>query len=187
MHNETFPSTFSGYRTWRRALAAGCILTVLGLPAFGRAEGQDTSALLQNTGSDAVLTAGKSIPSAPGAGTTSSRILLHRESSSLCLAMDAHGALYVADETAGTVRCLTRDGESGVLVSGLRGPSAVAVDHRRQLIVGTRFGEIWKIAPDGSAILLERGAEAVVSVTVDRDGAAIAATTAGNVIRINAR
>ncbi|MFV0349702.1 MAG: hypothetical protein ACK5JO_14075 [Halodesulfovibrio sp.] len=116
------------------------------------------------------------------------RIILHTESTApVCLAMDAHGALYLADEQSGTIRCVTRDGESGVLVSGLRAPCAIAVSHHRELVVGTRLGEIWKIMPDGSAVLAGRMKEPVVSVTMDRDGAVLAATATGTVLRIPAQ
>lgn len=116
------------------------------------------------------------------------RIILHTESAApVCLAMDAHGALYLADEQSGTIRYVTRDGESGVLVSGLSAPCAIAVSHRRELVVGTRLGEIWKVMPDGSAVLAGRMEEPVVSVTMDRDGAVLAATATGTVLRIPAQ
>ncbi|GFM36613.1 hypothetical protein DSM19430T_12970 [Desulfovibrio psychrotolerans] len=104
----------------------------------------------------------------------------------MCLALDAHGVLYLADEGTGTVRCITRDGESAVLVRGLRGPSAVAVDHRRWLMVGTRYGEIWRITPNGEATLIGSGLPAVLSLAIDRDGAALVATPEGTVVRIPA-
>jgi len=104
----------------------------------------------------------------------------------MCLALDAHGVLYLADERTGTVRCITRDGESAVLVRGLRSPSAVAVDHRRWLMVGTRYGEVWRITPNGEAALLRSGLPAVLSLTIDRDGAALIATPEAKVIRVPA-
>lgn len=104
----------------------------------------------------------------------------------MCLALDAHGVLYLADERTGTVRCITRDGESTVLVRGLRSPSAVAVDHRRWLMVGTRYGEVWRITPNGEAALLRSGLPAVLSLTIDRDGAALIATPGAKVIRVPA-
>lgn len=164
----------------RRTLPLVCLLAILASPQVVRAEAQAVSTdSLQTTPLSA------SLPTQPGQEV---RIVLHTESAApVCLAMDAHGALYVADEKAGTVRCITRDGESGVLVSGLRAPCAIAVSHRRELVVGTRLGEIWKVMPDGSAILAGRMNEPVVSVTVDRDGAVLAATEKGTVLRIAAQ
>lgn len=103
----------------------------------------------------------------------------------VCLAMDAHGVLYLADEHAGTIRCMTRDGETATLISGLRSPCTVAVDHKRQLVVGTKTGELWRIQPDGKADLLGKSRSPILSVTIDRDGAAIAATASGDLIRID--
>ena len=178
----------------RRTLPQVCLLAILASPQVVRAEAQVVRAGAQvvRTGAQAVSPDSRqttplsaSLPTQPGQEV---RIVLHTESAApVCLAMDAHGALYVADEKAGTVRCITRDGESGVLVSGLRAPCAIAVSHRRELVVGTRLGEIWKVMPDGSAILAGRTNEPVVSVTVDRDGAVLAATEKGTVLRIAAQ
>lgn len=192
----------------RRTLPLVCLLAILASPQVVRPEAQVVRAEAQavraeaqvvRTEAQAVRTEAQavspdsrqttplsaSLPTQPGQEV---RILLHTESAApICLAMDAHGALYVADEKAGTVRCITRDGESGVLVSGLRAPCAIAVSHRRELVVGTRLGEIWKVMPDGSAILAGRMNEPVVSVTVDRDGAVLAATEKGTVLRIAAQ
>jgi glucose/arabinose dehydrogenase len=164
----------------RRTLPLVCLLAILASPQVVRAEAQVVS-----PDSPQTTPLSTSLPTQPG---QEFRIVLHTESAApVCLAMDAHGALYVADEKAGTVRCITRDGESGVLVSGLRAPCAIAVSHRRELVVGTRLGEIWKVMPDGSAILAGRMNEPVVSVTVDRDGAVLAATEKGTVLRIAAQ
>jgi glucose/arabinose dehydrogenase len=178
----------------RRTLPLVCLLAILASPQVVRAEAQVVRAGAQvvRTGAQAVSPDSRqttplsaSLPTQPGQEV---RIVLHTESAApVCLAMDAHGALYMADEKAGTVRCVTRDGESGVLVSGLRAPCAIAVSHRRELVVGTRLGEIWKVMPDGSAILAGRMNEPVVSVTVDRDGAVLAATEKGIVLRIAAQ
>lgn len=178
----------------RRTLPLVCLLAILASPQVVRAEAQAVRAEAQavRTGAQVVSPDSRqttplsaSLPTQPGQEV---RIVLHTESAApVCLAMDAHGALYVADEKAGTVRCITRDGESGVLVSGLRAPCAIAVSHRRELVVGTRLGEIWKVMPDGSAILAGRMNEPVVSVTVDRDGAVLAATEKGTVLRIAAQ
>ena len=163
----------------RRTLPLVCLLATLVSPQVVRAGAQAVSPdSLQTTPLPAPVTP----PQRQGV-----RIVLHTESAApVCLAMDAHGALYVADEKAGTIRCVTRDGESGLLVSGLHAPCAIAVSHHRELVVGTRLGEIWKIMPDGSAELAGKMDEPVVSVTMDRDGAVLAATERGTVLRIPA-
>ncbi len=120
----------------------------------------------------------------PAPLTAQGQIVLHTATASpLCLALDAYGVLYVAEQATGTIRCITRDGESAVLVSGIAEPCAVTADHRRQLLVGTRTGDIWRILPNGRARLIGSVGEPISSLTADRDGAAIAATLTGTVIR----
>lgn len=170
----------------RRTLPLVCLLATLVSPQAVRAGAQAVQTGAQAVSPDSLQTTPLPAPVTPPQ-RQGVRIVLHTESAApVCLAMDAHGALYVADEKAGTIRCVTRDGESGLLVSGLHAPCAIAVSHHRELVVGTRLGEIWKIMPDGSAELAGKMDEPVVSVTMDRDGAVLAATERGTVLRIPA-
>ena len=126
----------------RRTLPLVCLLATLVSPQVVRAGAQAVQTGAQAVSPDSLQTTPLPAPVTPPQ-RQGVRIVLHTESAApVCLAMDAHGALYVADEKAGTIRCVTRDGESGLLVSGLHAPCAIAVSHHRELVVGTRLGEI---------------------------------------------
>lgn len=102
----------------------------------------------------------------------------------LCLAMDTHGVLYIADGDTGSVRCLTRDGESATFVSGVPHLCAIAVSHHRSLAIGTTEGAVWLVTQDGRITMVHPSGAPIASLTFDRDGAILAATASGTILRL---
>jgi sugar lactone lactonase YvrE len=103
------------------------------------------------------------------------------------IALDATGALYVADTGNDAVRRVTRDGQVSTVVRGLNGPIGVACHPDGRLFVSDTYNDrIVVIEPDGSAapIPLTVDLDTPTGLAVGADGTLYIADTGNNVVRV---
>ncbi|MBG0791159.1 MAG: hypothetical protein H0S80_11765 [Desulfovibrionaceae bacterium] len=99
------------------------------------------------------------------------------------LVMDSRANAYTVDRVTGKVFCLPA-GDDPVHYATIAGePTALAVDRRGTLYIGTSAGLILAVRRDGTVREACRCDAPVTGLTVDRDGGLLIATGTGKLVR----
>ena len=100
------------------------------------------------------------------------------------LVMDSRANAYTVDRFTGKVFCLPAGSEPVHYATISGEPTALAVDHRRTLFVGTKAGHILAVDRDGTVTEISRCPKSVAGLTMDRDGSLLIATGGEAIIRM---
>nr|WP_321512751.1 hypothetical protein [uncultured Pseudodesulfovibrio sp.] len=100
------------------------------------------------------------------------------------LVMDSRSNVYTACGMTGQIFCLPPGGDP-VSYAEVEGTlTALAVDSRRILYIGTESGQIHAITLDGSVHEVHRCTSRIIGLSADRDGGLIIAMGNGTVVTV---
>lgn len=99
------------------------------------------------------------------------------------LVLDNRGNAYTVCRDEGLVWCVPPDGEP-IPLARVDAPTCLAVDRLLTVFVGTASGDIVAVMPDGTSSRVHRFRNGVTGLSLDRDGALVAATADGAIIRV---
>jgi len=100
------------------------------------------------------------------------------------LVMDSRANAYTVDRVTGKVFCLLAGSEPVHYATISGEPTALAVDRRRTLFIGTATGHVLAVHRNGAICEACRCPHRVTGLAVDRDGGLIIATGGGTLIKM---
>lgn len=101
------------------------------------------------------------------------------------LVVDNRANAYTADRATGRVFCLAANSEPVHFATVEGQPTALAVDNRRTVFVGTTSGQVHAVSRDGVVKMAYQCDAPIAGLDVDRDGGLLIATQRGAVIKVD--